>query len=80
MEETVEQLKKKRVIENLELALVDLQRYQSSPIIINTIAQIHDMFAEEYNAVYAVPESPKVEDEKKRPTIDPGVKAAPEKK
>jgi hypothetical protein len=57
VDESVEQLKKQRVIEHVELALADLQRFQSSPIIINSIVQLHDALVLEYNALYmAAPE------------------------
>jgi hypothetical protein len=52
VDESVDQLKKQRAIEHIELALADLQRYQSSPIIMNSMVQIHDAMVLEYNELY----------------------------
>jgi hypothetical protein len=49
---TVDQLKKQRVIEHMELIVADLQRFQSSQILINTAIQLHDALVLEYNSLY----------------------------
>jgi len=68
MEESVEQLKKQRVIEHMELAIGDLQRFQSNPIVINTMIQLHDALVGEYNGLFAPKEA---EPESAHPTIHP---------
>lgn len=69
MEESVDQLKKQRIIEHLELAISDLQKFGSNPLIINSMAQLHDVIVLEYNALYASgaaePEEAEDEDVKK---------------
>jgi len=68
VEETVDQLKKQRVIEHMEIALADMQKYPSSPIVINTMVQLHDALVIEYNSLYA---PPAVEAEGAHPTVTP---------
>jgi hypothetical protein len=71
VEESVEQLKKQRVIEHVELAISDLQRYQTNPIVISTMVQLHDALVGEYNALF-IPKP--AEEESSHPTIHPPVK------
>ena len=76
-EETLDQIKKMRVIEHVELAVSDLQKYQSSPIVVNTMIQLHDALVLEYNSLYI--EKPAVEAEGAHPTTNPPDKK-PDKK
>ena len=69
VEESVDQLKKQRIIEHLEFGITDLQKFGSNPLIINSIAMLHDSLVIEYNEMYAVKVEP--EDEKAHPTIAP---------
>lgn len=71
VEESVDQLKKQRAIEHVELAISDLQRFQSNPIIVNSIVTLHDAMVVEYNSLYA---AKPVEDEKAHPTTGLGNK------
>ena len=52
-EETVDQLKKMRLIEHMEIAIQDLYRYQSNKIVIVSMEQLHDALVMEYNSIYA---------------------------
>jgi hypothetical protein len=70
VEESVDQLKKQRIIEHLEFGITDLQKFGSNPLIINSIAMLHDSLVIEYNEMYAV-KAVEVEDEKAHPTIAP---------
>jgi|WetSurMetagenome_2_1015567.scaffolds.fasta_scaffold01641_9 hypothetical protein len=78
-DETIDQIKKMRVIEHVELAVSDLQKYQSSPIVVNTMIQLHDALVLEYNSLYTEEKKPAVEDEGAHPTTNPPEKK-PEKK
>ena len=75
-EETIDQIKKMRVIEHEELAVTDLQKFQSNPIVVNTMIQLHDALVLEYNSLYT--EKP-VEAEGAHPTTNPPDKK-PDKK
>jgi len=67
VEESVDQLKKQRVIEHLEFGISDLQKFGSNPLIITTLAQLHDALVIEYNELYAA--TPVVEAEGVHPTV-----------
>lgn len=71
VEETVEQLKKQRIIEHLEFGITDLQKFGSNPLIINSLAMLHDSLVLEYNEIYAAPK-PEEEDIKAHPTVVAG--------
>lgn len=58
MEETVQQLKDARMIEHLGIALRDLERYNTSPIILQSMIQLQQALINEYNQKYS-PESTK---------------------
>jgi hypothetical protein len=70
VEESIDQLKKQRVIEHMEFAISDLQKFGTNPLIINTLAVLHDSMVIEYNELYAV-KPDVIEDEKVRPTLIP---------
>ena len=78
VEETVDQLKKQRIIEHLEFGISDLQKYGSNPLIINSMAMLHDSLVLEYNELYAA-KPIEVEDVKAHPTITAGKKDGHEK-
>ena len=50
--ETVEQLKEQRILENMLIAINDLQRGGSSPIVVKALAGLYDSMMEEYNEKY----------------------------
>jgi hypothetical protein len=77
-EESLEQIKKMRVIEHVEIAVADLQKFQSSPIVVNTMIQLHDALVLEYNSLYV--DKPAVEAEGAHPTTNPPDKKPSEKK
>jgi hypothetical protein len=64
-EETVEMLQKIRVIEHVEVAITDLRRYGTSSKIVNTIIQLHDALANEYNEKFGEKSEEKPEPAKK---------------
>jgi len=72
VEESVDQLKKQRIIEHLEFGISDLQKFGSNPLIINSMAMLHDSLVLEYNELYAA--KPVEEDIKAHPTIVAGKK------
>lgn len=72
VEESVDQLKKQRIIEHLEFGISDLQKFGSNPLIINSMAMLHDSLVLEYNELYA--SKPAEEDIKAHPTIVAGKK------
>lgn len=78
VEESVDQLKKQRIIEHLEFAITDLQKFGSNPLIINSLAMLHDSMVIEYNETYATKPDEK-EDEKAHPTVVAGKKEGGEK-
>jgi hypothetical protein len=55
----VTQMNEKRALENVELALLDLKRFGSAQLIIDSISTVHDIMAAEYNQKY-FPRSPAV--------------------
>jgi hypothetical protein len=70
VEESVDQLKKQRIIEHLEFGITDLQKFGSNPLIINSLAMLHDSLVLEYNEIYAA--KPDEEDIKAHPTVVAG--------
>jgi hypothetical protein len=78
-EETVEQLKKMRIIEHMEFGISDLQKFGSNPLIINSLAQLHDSLVIEYNEMYAAPKPVESEDPKAHPTVTAGKKEGEKK-
>jgi len=50
--ETVESIKKLRAIEHMQVAISELQRYQVSPVIVNSVIAVYESMVSEYNEAY----------------------------